>query len=54
MTREKRAYKKEQIVVKMSVREKNLLAKMALEQDAGVEKFVRELIFGSGIINCCR
>lgn len=54
MMKEKRAYKKEQVVVKMSVREKNLLAKMAIEQHVGVDKFVRELIFGSGIINCCR
>lgn len=53
MDKEKRPYNKEHVVVKMSVREKKLLAKMAHEQEVGVEKFVRELIFGSGII-CCR
>lgn len=53
MNKEKRVYKKEQVVVKMSVREKKLLSKMAVEQEVGVEKFIRELIFGSGII-CCR
>lgn len=41
----------EQLIVKVTKQEKNLLAKMGMEQNIKVEKLVRELIFSSGLIN---
>lgn len=54
MRKQKKHQQKELIVVKVTEHEKNLLAKMALDQDIRVEKFVHELIFSSGLINCPR
>lgn len=53
MHKQKRTQQQELLIVKVTESEKNLLAKMALDQDLRVEKFVHELIFSSGLINYC-